>query len=78
MFIAPLTCRLQYDMAFGCFERALFLATDSVMADIWYNISHVALALGDLGLSFQVRAGPVGTLSSAPVVTDQLTLSLAV
>lgn len=33
----------QYDMALSCFERALSMATDDNMADIWYNISHVAI-----------------------------------
>ena len=33
----------QYDMALNCFERALNLATDENMADVWYNIGQVAL-----------------------------------
>ncbi len=33
----------QYDMALSCFERALSMASDENMADIWYNISHVAI-----------------------------------
>jgi hypothetical protein len=33
----------QFDMALGCFERALALAEDDSMADVWYNLSHVAL-----------------------------------
>ena len=34
----------QYDMTLTCFERALSLATDDVtLADVWYNIGHVAL-----------------------------------
>ena len=33
----------QYDMTLTCFERALSLATDENMADVWYNIGHVAL-----------------------------------
>ena len=33
----------QYDMALNCFTRALSLASDDNMADIWYNISHVAI-----------------------------------
>jgi len=43
----------QFDMALGCFERALTLADDDAMADVWYNLSHVALGLGDIGLSYQ-------------------------
>ncbi|EEC08732.1 hypothetical protein IscW_ISCW006012 [Ixodes scapularis] len=37
----------QYDVALTCFERALSLAGDQLLADIWYNLGHVALA-GDL------------------------------
>ena len=33
----------QYDMALSCFERALALASDENMADIWYNISHIGV-----------------------------------
>lgn len=43
----------QFDMALGCFEKALALATDDTMADVWYNIGHVGVALGDLGLAYQ-------------------------
>lgn len=43
----------QYDLSLGCFERAISLANDDVMADIWYNIGHVGIALGDLGLAYQ-------------------------
>jgi len=43
----------QYDMSLGCFERALALANDDSMADVWYNIGHVGVALGDLGLAYQ-------------------------
>ena len=35
----------QYDMALNCFERALSLATDENMADVWYNIGQVALVI---------------------------------
>ena len=44
----------QYDMSLNCFERALTLATDEYMADIWYNISHIAIGVGDLRLAYQV------------------------
>jgi tetratricopeptide repeat protein 8 len=37
----------QYDMTLTCFERALSLATDETMADVWYNIGHVALVSMD-------------------------------
>jgi len=43
----------QYDMALSCFERALALSTDDNMADIWYNISHVAVGIGDMRLAYQ-------------------------
>lgn len=33
----------QYDMTLSCFERALSLATDESVADIWFNIGHIAL-----------------------------------
>jgi len=43
----------QYDMSLSCLERALSLSSDDNMADIWYNIGHVGIALGDLGLAYQ-------------------------
>eukprot|EP01036_Dinobryon_divergens_P032502 gene32502-42107_t len=43
----------QYDMALGCFDRALSLADDDQMADVWYNIGHIGISLGDLGLAYQ-------------------------
>lgn len=43
----------QYDMALSCMERALTTASDDIAADIWYNIGHVGIALGDLGLAYQ-------------------------
>lgn len=43
----------QYDMAVMCFERALTLATDDTMADVWYNIGHLAFGIGDKNLSTQ-------------------------
>jgi len=33
----------QYDHTISCFERALNLATDENAADVWYNISHIAI-----------------------------------
>ena len=33
----------QYDMTLNCFERALALASDENMADVWYNVGHVAV-----------------------------------
>lgn len=43
----------QYDMALSCFERALALSSDETMGDIWYNISHIAVRIGDLRLAYQ-------------------------
>jgi hypothetical protein len=34
-------------MCLGCFERALQLATDDVLPDLWYNIGHVSGVGGD-------------------------------
>jgi tetratricopeptide (TPR) repeat protein len=33
----------QYDMTVTCFEQALSLAADEAVADVWYNIAHVAI-----------------------------------
>ncbi|XP_042144524.1 tetratricopeptide repeat protein 8 [Ixodes scapularis] len=41
----------QYDVALTCFERALSLAGDQLLADIWYNLGHVALSAGDKTLA---------------------------
>ncbi|KAL6759471.1 TRP protein for flagellar function [Haematococcus lacustris] len=43
----------QYDLCLGCFERALQLSDDGNVADVWYNISQVAVGIGDLGLAGQ-------------------------
>jgi hypothetical protein len=43
----------QYDMTLSCFEKALALASDDAMADVWYNIGQVAIGIGDLGLAYQ-------------------------
>lgn len=40
-------------MALSCFERALSISDDSNVADIWYNVGHVAIGIGDLGLAYQ-------------------------
>ncbi len=42
----------QYDMALGCFERALTMADDVTSADIWYNVGHVGIGIGDLNLAY--------------------------
>ena len=33
----------QYDLTLTCLLRALSIATDTNLADVWYNIGHVAL-----------------------------------
>ncbi|XP_071080081.1 tetratricopeptide repeat protein 8-like [Haliotis cracherodii] len=43
----------QYDMTLTCFERALSLADDQTLGDIWFNIGHVALGIGDMNLAYQ-------------------------
>ncbi|XP_067099505.1 LOW QUALITY PROTEIN: tetratricopeptide repeat protein 8 [Osmerus mordax] len=44
----------QYDMTLSSFERALALvANDEELADVWYNIGHVAVGIGDLTLAYQ-------------------------
>ncbi|KAI5619531.1 tetratricopeptide repeat protein 8 [Silurus asotus] len=44
----------QYDMTLSSFERALALvSSDDEQADIWYNIGHVAVGIGDLTLAYQ-------------------------
>ena len=43
----------QYDLCLSCFERAILLADDDLSADIWYNISHIAIGIGDLVLAYQ-------------------------
>mmetsp|Transcript_25087 Transcript_25087/g.34412 ORF Transcript_25087/g.34412 Transcript_25087/m.34412 type:complete len:510 (-) Transcript_25087:115-1644(-) len=43
----------QYDMALSCFSRSLDLSDDRNSADIWYNVGHVALGIGDASLSYQ-------------------------
>lgn len=43
----------QYDMTLSCFDRAVALAGDDNMADVWYNIGHIGIGIGDLGLAYQ-------------------------
>lgn len=44
----------QYDMTLTSFERALFLAeNEEERADVWYNLGHVAVGIGDLNLAYQ-------------------------
>ncbi|XP_065173914.1 tetratricopeptide repeat protein 8-like [Atheta coriaria] len=42
----------QLDLVYVCFQRALDLATDPLIkADVWYNLSHLALGSGDIELA---------------------------
>ena len=41
-----------YDMALNCFRKALEMASDEG-AEVWYNIGHIAVAIGDHGLAYQ-------------------------
>ncbi|GLC45301.1 hypothetical protein PLESTB_000307000 [Pleodorina starrii] len=43
----------QYDMCLGCFDRALTLADDNALPDVWYNIGQTAVGIGDLALAHQ-------------------------
>jgi hypothetical protein len=52
-------------MALSCFERALALAESGAMSDIWYNISHVCLSLGNVSLTQQARVGTSGVSGMA-------------
>jgi len=40
-------------MALACFQRALTFNDDTVAAEVWYNIGHVGIGVGDLGLAYQ-------------------------
>lgn len=42
-----------YDMTLKCFERALLIGDGEELADVWYNISHLAFGIGDNVLAFQ-------------------------
>lgn len=33
----------QYDIALSCFQRSLSLASSELLADVWYNIGHMAV-----------------------------------
>ncbi|XP_056666538.1 tetratricopeptide repeat protein 8 isoform X3 [Monodelphis domestica] len=44
----------QYDMTLTSFERALSLAeNEEEAADVWYNLGHIAVGIGDLNLAYQ-------------------------
>lgn len=41
----------QFDMALSCFQRALTLASSNTLADVWYNIGHIAVVKKENGLT---------------------------
>ena len=44
----------QYDMALTCMERALSLSEETeTVADVWFNLGHIGLNLGDTNLAYQ-------------------------
>jgi tetratricopeptide repeat protein 8 len=40
-------------MALSCLERGLAISDETNAADVWYNVGHVAIGIGDLGLAYQ-------------------------
>ena len=40
-------------MALNCFQRAIAVATNETLSDVYYNIGHVAVSIGDLALAYQ-------------------------
>lgn len=45
-----LNCQ-QFDLVMPCLENALTLAKENQLADVWYNLGHVALTAGNLEIS---------------------------
>lgn len=44
----------QYDMTLTCMERALSLSEEAeTTADVWFNLGHIGLNLGDVNLAYQ-------------------------
>uniref|UniRef100_A0A7S3N2F2 Tetratricopeptide repeat protein n=1 Tax=Strombidium inclinatum TaxID=197538 RepID=A0A7S3N2F2_9SPIT len=40
-------------MALNCFSRAIQLSDDSNLSEVYYNLGHVAISIGDLQLAYQ-------------------------
>jgi tetratricopeptide repeat protein 8 len=59
-------------MTLNCFERALALADDDNMADVWYNIAQLAVGIGDLGLAYQAFKICVSLDSNQPEAFNNL------
>jgi tetratricopeptide repeat protein 8 len=51
-------------MTLHCFDRALALATDDSMADVWFNVGHVAIGVGDLDMAHQAFEIALGVEST--------------
>ena len=43
----------QYDMAITCLQRALHVADKEMLAEVWYNVGHLSLGIGDVNLAYQ-------------------------
>jgi len=39
-------------MFWTCFEKALEVAGDENLADIWFNVSHLCIGIGELNLAY--------------------------
>ncbi|EER18335.1 Tetratricopeptide repeat protein, putative [Perkinsus marinus ATCC 50983] len=42
-----------YDLCLTCMERALMFADDKTLGDVWYNIGHIGIGVGDLDFAYQ-------------------------
>ncbi|CAD7700271.1 unnamed protein product [Ostreobium quekettii] len=54
----------QYDMALSCFSNAMCVASNDALADVWFNVGHVAVGIGDLGMALQAFKVAVSVDSS--------------
>ena len=44
----------QYDMTITCLQRALDAAQEpEILAEVWYNVGHLSLGIGDVNLAYQ-------------------------
>lgn len=41
----------QFEMIFSCVDNALTLAKKDVVADVWYNLGHIAMVIGKLDMA---------------------------
>lgn len=42
----------QIDFCISCFERGLISSDDETSSEIWYNISHIAIGIGNIDLAY--------------------------